>query len=72
MNVSDLITSVAPGTTFSDLIWDCTDDSNGTCSWNIAAEAAAWHRLLTEFVADYGHLAGERIDSGELLAWLGY
>ncbi len=72
MTTAELLSFYAPGTTFADLLWDCTDPANDTCSWEIATEAAEIHSLTSEFAAEYGHLAGERIDAGELLVWLGY
>jgi hypothetical protein len=72
--IRSVLTMFAPGTTFSDLVWTHTDDRNGTCAWHIAVEAATLHgpETLYDFRLDYGHLAGERIDTGELLVWLGY
>jgi hypothetical protein len=69
-----VLSTFAPGTTFPDLMWWHTDEGNGTCAWHIAMEAADLHGpdCLYDFRLDYGHLQGERIDTGELLAWLGY
>jgi hypothetical protein len=72
MTTADLLSIYAPGTTFPDILWDCTHPANDTVEWHIAEESAAIHSLTPEFQADYGHLAGERIDTGELLVWLGY
>ena len=68
----DCLNVYAPGTTFSDILWDCSHPADDTVAWNIAEEAADVHSLTPDFLADYGHLEGERIDCGELLAWLGY
>lgn len=64
----------APGTTFSDILWDCTHPADDTIAWHIALESAEMHGpdCLYEFRAEYGHLQGERIDTGEFLTWLGY
>jgi hypothetical protein len=57
--------------TFLDLLETITDE-NGTISWRTAVLIAGNHSLMTEFDTDYVNLAGERIDAGELAAWLGY
>jgi len=72
MTSAELLSFYAPGTTFADLLWDCADPANDTVAWHIADEAAEIHSLTPEFLADYGHMEGERIDCGELLSWLGY
>ena len=72
MTASELLSFYAPGTTFADILWDCSHPANDTIAWHIATEAAEVHSLIPEFLADYGHMEGERIDCGELLMWLGY
>jgi len=57
--------------TFLDLLETITDDC-GTISWRQAVLIAGNHSLMAEFDAEYGKLAGERIDAGELAEWLGY
>jgi hypothetical protein len=57
--------------TFLDLLETITDDC-GTICWRQAVLIAGNHSLMAEFDAEYGHMAGERIDAGELAAWLGY
>ena len=66
------LNSYAPGTTFSDILWDCSHPANDTIAWHIAVEAAEMHSCLYHFRKDYGHMEGERIDCGEFLVWLGY
>lgn len=58
--------------TFPEALFSLTDDWNGTISWQQAESAAALHKMTADFWADYGHLKGERIDTGELLVWMGY
>ena len=48
------------------------DPSNGTVSWNYARITAKLLKLSDEFVTEYGHMEGERIDFGEFLVWSGY
>ena len=47
-------------------------DENGTVAWNYAKTFARMHSLEREFVAEYGIMEGQRVDSGELLNWMGY
>jgi hypothetical protein len=70
--VRNLIKSYAPGTTFTDILWDCSHPADDCVAWHIALESADLHSCLYDFRKDYGHLQGERIDAGELLTWLGY
>ena len=70
--VRNLINSYAPGTTFVDILWDCSHPADDCVAWHIALESADLHSCLYNFRKDYGHLQGERIDCGELLTWLGY
>jgi hypothetical protein len=70
--VRNLIKSYAPGTTFTDILWDCSHPADDCVAWHIALESADLHSCLYDFRKDYGHLQGERIDCGELLTWLGY
>jgi len=70
--VRNLINSYAPGTTFVDILWDCSHPADDCVAWHIALESADLHSCLYDFRKDYGHLQGERIDAGELLTWLGY
>jgi hypothetical protein len=70
--VRNLIKSYAPGTTFTDILWDCSHPADDCVAWHIALESADLHSCLYNFRKDYGHLQGERIDCGELLTWLGY
>jgi hypothetical protein len=57
--------------TFPQILWNCTDDI-GTIRWSTARQAAEDHNLWEEFRIEFSHLWGERIDTGELLTWLGY
>jgi hypothetical protein len=68
----DCLNVYAPGTTFEDILWDCSNPFDDCVSWHIAVEAAEMHSLISEFWATYGPLQDERIDCGELLEWLGY
>jgi hypothetical protein len=48
-------------------------DADGTIAWHQAIQYV-WNEdqglnFLAQFAQDYGHLAGERIDLGELEAW---
>ena len=50
-----------------------TPDANGTISWSEAVQFA-WNsdpdlNFLVQFAQDYGHMAGERVDLGELEVW---
>lgn len=58
--------------TFLEFLDTIVDDSNGTISWREAVLIVGNHGLMAEFDEVYGHLAGERIDAGELAVWLGY
>ena len=51
---------------------DTIVDDNGTISWREAVLIIGNHHLMAEFDAEYGHMAGERIDAGELAVWMGY
>ena len=51
---------------------DTIEDDNGTISWREAVLIIGNHHLMGEFDAEYGHMAGERIDAGELAVWMGY
>jgi hypothetical protein len=51
---------------------DTIEDDNGTISWREAVLIIGNHHLMAEFDAEYGHMAGERIDAGELAVWMGY
>jgi hypothetical protein len=66
------LNTYAPGTTFEDILWDCSHPADDTIAWHIALESAEMHSALYDFRKDYGHLQGERIDCGEFLSWLGY
>jgi len=57
--------------TFLDFLTSAADDC-GTISWHQAVIIAARHGHTVEFDNEYSHLAGERIDAGELAVWLGY
>ena len=72
MTLIETLRRYAKGMTFSDLLWDHTDPANDTIAWHLALEAADLHSCLYDFRKEYGHLQGERIDTGELLIWLGY
>lgn len=73
-DVRSLIRSYAPGTTFEDILWDCSHPADDAIAWHIAVESAELHGpdCVYQFAKDYGHLSGERIDCGEFLRWLGY
>jgi hypothetical protein len=47
-------------------------DDNGTISYSMAASIAIMHDLRGAFNTLYGHMCGERVDTGEFLVWLGY
>jgi len=68
----DCLNMYAPGTTFEDILWDCSHPADDTIAWHIAEMSAAMHSCLDDLRTDYGHLEGERIDCGEFLSWLGY
>jgi hypothetical protein len=57
--------------TFTEFL-DTIADDNGTISWHQALLCAGNHGLNAEFDTEYGPLAGERVDAGELAVWLGY
>ena len=58
--------------TFSEILWNCTDD-NGTIRWSTACQAAKEHGLWDDFRTDYGTTAAfGGVDTGEFLVWLGY
>lgn len=57
--------------TFPELLTACTDPDNGTIRWSTACQAAQDHNLWAEFCAAYGTVPF-RVDTGELLEWLGY
>ena len=57
--------------TFPELLGACTDPDNGTIRWSTACQAAQDHNLWAEFCAAYGTVPF-RVDTGELLTWLGY
>ena len=57
--------------TFPELLGACTDPSTGTLRWSTACQAAQDHNLWAEFCATYGTVPF-RVDTGELLTWLGY
>ena len=44
----DCLNVYAPGTTFSDILWDCSHPANDTIAWHIALESAAMHSCLSE------------------------
>ncbi len=59
--------------TFSDILWNCTNPSNGTIPWGTACWAASAHGLGDDFLTDYGVTAKfGPVDTGEFLVWLGY
>ena len=50
-----------------------TPDTNGTIAWHEAVQFV-WNEdqglnFLSQFAQDYGHMAGERVDLGELEVW---
>ena len=51
---------------------DTIVDDNGTISWREAVLIIGNHHLMDGFDEVYGHMAGERIDAGELAVWMGY
>ena len=57
--------------TFLELLETITDDC-GTIGWRQAVLIAANHGIGAEFEVEYGRIAGDRVDAGELAVWLGY
>ena len=57
--------------TFLELLDTIVDDC-GTIGWCQAVLIVGNHNLMAEFDSEYGHMAGERIDAGELAVWMGY
>ena len=48
-------------------------DENGTISWNQGAVMVALSAVpesIVDYVKEYGHLIGERVDLGELYVWI--
>jgi hypothetical protein len=45
------------------------DPANGTVTWNNARIAAKLLKLSDEFVMEYGHMYGDRVDFGEFNVW---
>lgn len=45
------------------------DPDNGTVTWNNARITAKLLKLSDEFVTEYGHMHGERVDFGEFNVW---
>jgi len=45
-------------------------DDNGTTNWISALNEALNYNLVSEFLRDYSHLRGERIDVGEFNVWI--
>jgi len=57
--------------TFPELLSACTDPNNGTIRWSTACQTAKDHGVWEEFCTEYG-TKPFRVDTGELLTWLGY
>ena len=45
-------------------------DNNGTTSWISALNEALDYDVVSQFLRDYSHLRGERIDVGEFYIWI--
>ena len=62
MNLEPLATDLEP-----------VPDENGTISWDQGAVMVALSAVpesIVDYVKDYGHLIGERVDLGELYVWI--
>jgi len=57
--------------TFPELLSACTDPNNGTIRWSTACQTAKDHGVWEDFCTEYG-TKPFRVDTGELLTWLGY
>jgi hypothetical protein len=56
--------------TFSENILDLSD-ANGQISFTFAHAIADLHSVTRDFLQEYA-AAGDRVDAGEFLVWLGY
>ena len=45
-------------------------DNNGTTSWIKCLNEAFNYKVVSQFLRDYSHLRGERIDVGEFNVWI--
>ena len=69
----DCLNAYAPGTTFEDILWDCSHPADDTIAWHIAEMSAAMHSCLDDLRTDYGTTSAfGGVDAGEFLVWLGY
>jgi hypothetical protein len=57
--------------TFPEILSAITDPRNGTIRWSTACQSAKDHGVWDDFCAEYGTVPF-RVDTGELLEWLGY
>ena len=57
--------------TYTEFLYTLADD-NGTISYLQAELSAILHNLKSDFINDYEHMEGQRIDAAEYLMWLGY
>jgi|DEB0MinimDraft_10_1074344.scaffolds.fasta_scaffold04048_10 hypothetical protein len=51
-------------------MFNLSADNNGTTSWISALNEALNYNLVSQFLRDYSHLRGERIDVGEFYLWI--
>jgi len=57
--------------TFTENLYAASDECE-TISFYLAARFANAHDLSEHFWQEYRHMAGERVDTGEFLTFLGY
>jgi len=57
--------------TYTEFLYTLADD-NGTISYLQAELSAILHNLKSDFINDYEHMEGQRIDAAEYLMWLGH
>jgi len=51
-------------------MFNLSADNNGTTSWISALNEALNYNLVSQFLRDYSHLRGERIDVREFYLWI--
>ena len=56
--------------TFLSIMFNLYADDNGTTSWVKCLNEALNYNLVSQFLRDYSHLRGEKIDVGEFYLWI--